>query len=97
MPARRHLPLRHLGFLRASLLRAAAGVVRATHARRPGIVPDVSTASHSVGIGNLFYALLKEGEGRWSVRDYALGPTDVAYAGWPEGFGAPAALFGLPH
>lgn len=41
------------------------------------------------------YALLELRDGRWMVRDFAVGPTDVSYAGWPDDYGAPAALFGL--
>lgn len=41
------------------------------------------------------YALLELRDGRWTVRDFVVGPTDVSYAGWPDDYGAPAALFGL--
>lgn len=52
--------------------------------------------------GDTFFALLKREAGpklsreKWSVRDYVIGPTDVAYAAWPDDHGAPPALFGLP-
>ncbi|WP_336971779.1 hypothetical protein [Sphingobium aromaticiconvertens] len=42
------------------------------------------------------YALMENRGGRWIVRDFVVGPTDVTYAGWPDDYGAPAALFGLP-
>lgn len=42
------------------------------------------------------FALLELRKGRWAVRAFVTGPTDVTYAGWPEEFGAPNALFGLP-
>lgn len=41
------------------------------------------------------YALLEMRDGRWTVRDFVVGPTDVTYAGWPEDYGVPAGLFGL--
>lgn len=41
------------------------------------------------------YALLEMRDGRWTVRDFVVGPTDVTYAGWPDEYGAPAGLFGL--
>ena len=39
------------------------------------------------------YALLEQRDGRWTVRDFVVGPTDVAYLAWPDEFGAPAGLF----
>jgi hypothetical protein len=46
--------------------------------------------------GGTVFALLEEVGAGWRVRDFVVGPTDVAYAAWPEEFGAPSALFGLP-
>lgn len=46
--------------------------------------------------GGTTYMLLQHQEGVWVVRDFAVGPTDVAYADWPIQYGAPAALMGLP-
>lgn len=46
--------------------------------------------------GGTTYMLLQRQEGVWIVRDFAVGPTDVAYADWPIQYGAPAALMGLP-
>jgi hypothetical protein len=38
------------------------------------------------------YALLRRQNGKWSVVAFAVGPTDVAYADWPQRYGAPASL-----
>lgn len=45
--------------------------------------------------GDVIYALLQRTGGQWTVSDYAIGPTDVAFADWPVQYGAPAALMGL--
>lgn len=45
--------------------------------------------------GDTTYALLHDRGTHWIVRDFAVGPTDVAYADWPERYNAPAALLGL--
>ena len=45
--------------------------------------------------GGYVQALLRNQSGRWTVKDFAVGPTDVYYAGWPDTFGAPYRLFGL--
>jgi hypothetical protein len=42
------------------------------------------------------YALLRKQAGQWSVVALAVGPTDVAYADWPQRYGAPPALLDLP-
>lgn len=47
--------------------------------------------------GGVTYALLQRQNGEWVVRDYAVGPTDVAYMTWPQDYGAPAALMGLEN
>jgi hypothetical protein len=39
------------------------------------------------------YALLRYREGVWRVVTFVIGPTDVAYAGWWEQYGAPKAIF----
>ena len=46
--------------------------------------------------GGDIFALLENSKGVWTVRDFVVGPTDVAYAGWPEQYGAPYPLFELP-
>lgn len=42
--------------------------------------------------GGTTYALLHRENGEWRVVDFAVGPTDVAYADWPQRYGAPPAL-----
>ncbi|MDG9923904.1 MULTISPECIES: hypothetical protein [unclassified Pseudomonas] len=42
------------------------------------------------------FALLQLQDGQWQVRDYVVGPTDVAWAGWATDYQAPAELFDLP-
>lgn len=42
------------------------------------------------------FALLEQKHGRWTVKAFVVGPTDVTYAGWPDEYGAPYPLFGLP-
>lgn len=39
------------------------------------------------------YALLQRAGSAWRVRDFVVGPTDVAYLAWPDAHGAPPALF----
>lgn len=38
-------------------------------------------------------ALLRHGSGGWRLLAHALCPSDVAWADWPERFGAPEAVF----
>lgn len=45
--------------------------------------------------GGTTYALLRRENGQWRVVDFAVGPTDVAYADWPQRHGAPASLMDL--
>lgn len=40
------------------------------------------------------YALLKFQTGNWHVIDKVIGPTDVAWEGWAQAYGAPRAIFG---
>lgn len=47
--------------------------------------------------GGTTYALLKRENGQWRVVEVAVGPTDVAYADWPQRHGAPAPLMDLPR
>ncbi len=42
------------------------------------------------------YALLRRQGDHWRVVAFAVGPTDVAWADWPERHGAPASLIQLP-
>ena len=46
--------------------------------------------------GGTVFALLKRGNGQWKTTTFVIGPTDVAYAAWPDEFGAPKSLFDLP-
>ncbi len=39
------------------------------------------------------YAVLRRVGGTWRLIDFVVGPTDVAYLGWPDAHGAPVALF----
>lgn len=63
--------------------------------RRPGGgailwtgTPCEGDTSHLVG------ALLRRGAGGWRLLAHALCPSDVAWADWPERFGAPETVFG---
>ncbi len=38
------------------------------------------------------YALLRRENGQWRVVAFAIGPTDAAWADWPQRYGAPASL-----
>jgi hypothetical protein len=38
------------------------------------------------------YALLRRQNGQWRVVEFAVGPTDVAWADWADRHGAPASL-----
>ena len=42
------------------------------------------------------WALLRFRNGRWTVVEYVIGPTDVAWLGWEEQHGAPRAIFPYP-
>jgi hypothetical protein len=42
---------------------------------------------------NNFFALLKKTGGKWKVVTYAIGCTDVCYAGWWKDYKAPKAVF----
>ncbi len=46
--------------------------------------------------GGTAFALLKSDAGTWSVKEFVIGPTDVAFLAWPDQHGAPASLFELP-
>ena len=45
--------------------------------------------------GGITYALLQRRDDAWTVRDFAVGPTDVAYLDWGRKYGAPGTLMGL--
>lgn len=43
--------------------------------------------------GLTIYALLRNSGSGWQMVDWAIGPTDAAWAPWASRYGAPAALF----
>ena len=43
------------------------------------------------------YALLRRQNNAWTVVDFSVGPTDVAYADWAQRYSAPAAIFGMTN
>ena len=43
--------------------------------------------------GPTTYGLMHRVGGRWTVTVFVIGPTDVAYLGWPDEYGAPPSLF----
>jgi hypothetical protein len=43
--------------------------------------------------GDTVYAILQYRDGRWQVREYAVGPTDVAWTRWAQDYSAPEAIF----
>ncbi|HRJ25938.1 MAG TPA: hypothetical protein PLO61_00335 [Fimbriimonadaceae bacterium] len=48
--------------------------------------------------GPSVYALFwKDSKKKWTVKTFVLGPTDVAWSDWPERFGCPRELLGLPR
>lgn len=55
--------------------------------------PFAQAAEHG-GKSDDYLALLQLQDGKWQVRADSIGPTDVAWAAWPEQYGAPQALFG---
>ncbi len=48
------------------------------------------------GDGVTYALLIKRENDRWSVLEFAIGPTDVAWLDWPARHGAPPELMGLP-
>jgi hypothetical protein len=49
-------------------------------------------AAHGM-ISRTYAALLRQDGGHWTIVDTAIGPTDVAWEGWPARYGAPDSLF----
>jgi len=47
--------------------------------------------------GDDIYALLRAHGSTWKLTTFVLGPTDVAWAAWPEEYGAPAELLGVEN
>lgn len=46
---------------------------------------------------DLYMALLQQNGDTWQVKDYRVGPTDVAWATWPGQYGAPRVIFPFPE
>ncbi|HJU40709.1 MAG TPA: hypothetical protein VJ724_14155 [Tahibacter sp.] len=70
--------------------------------RRDGSPVDYGKTRYAEAIteglfdGGTVFALLRSADGRWKTTAFVIGATDVAYAAWPDEYGAPRALFGLP-
>lgn len=75
-------------FVDATPEKKGGGAIDFTKTRYAQMIAD------GVWDGPYLYALLEDRGGRWTVRSFVIGPTDVAYAAWPEELGAPRALFG---
>jgi len=54
--------------------------------------PFAAAAQHGLKSGS-YAALLRKSERGWHVLIHVVGPTDVAWVGWGQQFGAPNALF----
>ena len=56
---------------------------------------DAAALGHDTDImdGLTTWALLKKQAAGWTLVDWALGPTDVAWDGWWDRYGAPRAIF----
>lgn len=54
---------------------------------------DLADAERMGVVSKDYAALLRLANGRWTVVDYAIGPSDVAWEGWATEHGAPEALF----
>lgn len=68
------------------------------HPQRPGGVPitdfDV-LPDQDLRDGLTTFALVRRIEDRWVLIDFAVGPTDAFFVGWPDQFGVPDMLLGL--
>lgn len=53
-------------------------------------------ASGALDGGGVTYALLRRRNGEWRVVEFAVGPTDVAWADWAQRHGAPTSLMQAP-
>ncbi|MEI9849615.1 MAG: hypothetical protein WDN24_00775 [Sphingomonas sp.] len=42
--------------------------------------------------GDTVHALLRREKGAWRVKDFVIGPTDVAWDAWPQQYGVPRGL-----
>lgn len=54
---------------------------------------DLHAAAQAGAVSDLCVALLRQQGESWQLQDMALGPTDVAWQGWPAEHQAPASLF----
>jgi hypothetical protein len=87
-----------------SLLRVQGdwAFVIATPQTKTGQAIDYSRTHYAQAIadgvfdGGTVFALLKSDHGAWSVKEFVIGPTDVAFLAWPDQHGAPATLFEMP-
>lgn len=43
--------------------------------------------------GDTIYAILQHRDGAWNLREFVVGPTDVAWANWAQAYGASDAIF----
>jgi len=70
--------------------------VMATPQHSGGVPIDWAHSVCSGDVSHLVGGLMKRSDGGWKVVDMVLCPTDVAWATWPQDYGAPSALFDLP-
>lgn len=68
--------------------------------RTPGGAEIEFAKTHYAGLqeagvldGDTVYALLRRENDAWRVVTFVIGPTDVAWEGWPDEHGAPKELF----
>lgn len=66
--------------------------------RPDGSSPDYSKTKYAEAEGsgafdNNIFALLRKSAGKWTVRTFAIGCTDVCYADWWSRYKAPKAVF----
>lgn len=58
-----------------------------------GRTPYAEAIAEQMFDGPGTFALLRRQGGRWTVVTHVIGPTDVAYVGWHDEYGAPERLF----
>ena len=69
------------------------------HLQNPGGTPfdydgtEFAEAAEQGGKSKTYAALLRRNGERWDVAAYVIGPTDPAWLGWTDAYGAPAVLF----
>jgi len=63
---------------------------------------DLARTSHAEAAreglldGDAIHALLERGKTGWIVKAWVMAPTDIAWADWPDDYGVPYRLLGLP-